>query len=105
MRLPLWLKLGWTLWVVAWAPFYWKQYGAQNFLYFCDPGNFFIAIALWTQRALLFSWQATGLLLFQTLFTLDLLPALLFGKHFIGGTESMVHPPVRLLLRSLRLLH
>ena len=85
MRLPLWLKLGWTLWVVAWAPFYWKQYGAQNFLYFCDLGNFFIAIALWTESALLFSWQATGLLLFQALFTLDLLPALLFGKHFIGG--------------------
>jgi len=59
MRLPLWLKVGWTLWVAVWAPLYWKQYGAQNFLYFCDLGNFFIAIALWTERALLFSWQAT----------------------------------------------
>jgi len=105
MRLPLWLKLGWTLWVVAWAPFYWKQYGAQNFLYFCDLGNFFIAIALWTESALLFSWQATGLLLFQTLFTLDLLPALLFGKHFIGGTEFMFDPAVPLFIRLLSLFH
>jgi len=105
MRLPLWLKLGWTLWVVAWAPFYWKQYGAQNFLYFCDLGNFFIAIALWTESALLFSWQATGLLLFQALFTLDLLPALLFGKHFIGGTEFMFDPAVPLFIRLLSLFH
>ena len=105
MPLPLWLKLGWTLWVVAWAPFYWKQYGAQNFLYFCDLGNFFIAIALWTESALLFSWQATGLLLFQTLFTLDLLPALLFGKHFIGGTEFMFDPAVPLFIRLLSLFH
>ena len=36
MRLPLWLKLVWTMWVVAWAPVYWKHYEAQNFLYFCD---------------------------------------------------------------------
>jgi hypothetical protein len=36
MRVPLWLKIGWTVWVIAWAPFYWKQYGLQNFLFFCD---------------------------------------------------------------------
>ncbi len=105
MRLPLWLKVGWTLWVAVWAPLYWKQYGAQNFLYFCDLGNFFIAIALWTERALLFSWQATGLLLFQILFTLDLLTALLFGKHFIGGTEFMFDPAVPLFIRLLSLFH
>ncbi len=105
MRLPLWLKVGWTLWVAVWAPLYWKQYGAQNFLYFCDLGNFFIAIALWTESALLFSWQATGLLLFQILFTLDLLTALLFGKHFIGGTEFMFDPAVPLFIRLLSLFH
>ncbi len=105
MRLPLWLKVGWTLWVAVWAPLYWKQYGAQNFLYFCDLGNFFIAIALWTESALLFSWQATGLLLFQILFTLDLLTALLFGKHFIGGTEFMFDPAVPLFTRLLSLFH
>jgi hypothetical protein len=36
MRVPLWLKIGWTVWVIAWVPFYWKQYGLQNFLE-CDP--------------------------------------------------------------------
>src|SRR5229473_3553224 len=22
MRVPLWLKIGWTVWVIAWVPFY-----------------------------------------------------------------------------------
>ena len=105
MRLPLWLKIIWTLWVIIWAPFYWKYYGVQNFLWFCDLANFFILLGLWLESKLIFSWQATGLLLFQTLFTLDLLPALLFGKHFIGGTEFMFDPAVPLFIRLLSLFH
>ena len=61
MRLPLWLKFVWTIWVAVWAPLYWKHYGAQNFLYFCDLGNLLIAVALWLESPLIFSWQATGL--------------------------------------------
>jgi hypothetical protein len=105
MRIPLWLKIAWTMWVVAWVPLYYKQYGAQNFLYFCDLGNFFIAVALWTESRLIFSWQATGLLLFQILYTMDLLGAVSTGKHVIGGTEYMFDPAIPLLLRLLSLFH
>jgi hypothetical protein len=105
MRVPLWLKIAWSIWVLVWAPVYWKQYGAQNFLYFCDLGNVFIAAALWLESPLLFSWQATGLLLFQTLFSLDLLGAALGGRHFIGGTEYMFDPQVPLWLRLMGLFH
>jgi hypothetical protein len=105
MRLPLWLKVAWTAWVVVWAPFYWKHYGAQNFLYFCDLGNFFIAFGLWLESALIFSWQATGLLLFQTLYSIDLVAAVVSGKHPIGGTEYMFDPNVPLFVRLLSLFH
>jgi len=105
MRLPLWMKLAWTLWVMIWMPVYWKQYGAQNFLFFCDLGNFLVAVALWTESALIFSWQATGLLLFQTLYTLDLIISLLFHKHPIGGTEYMFDPTIPLAVRLLSLFH
>src|SRR2546428_12470132 len=91
MRLPLWLKILWTIWVIAWAPLYWRQYGAQNFLYFCDLGNFLIAVGLWLESPLIFSWQPTGLLLFQTLFAADLLGAFLTWKPWFGGTEFMVY--------------
>ena len=105
MRLPLWLKLVWTVWVVAWAPVYWKHYGAQNFFYFCDLGNLLIAVALWLESPLIFSWQATGLLLFQSLYTIDLLGAVLSNRHFIGGTEYMFDSGLPLYLRLLSLFH
>ncbi|PYV61230.1 MAG: hypothetical protein DMG95_12690, partial [Acidobacteria bacterium] len=74
-RIPLWLKIAWTAWIVLWAPVYWKQYGAQNFLFFCDIGNFLIALGLWLESSLIFSWQAVGLLVVQSLYTVDLLGA------------------------------
>ena len=105
MRVPLWLKIGWTLWLLLWAPIYWRQYGAQNFLFFCDIGNVLIGIGLWLESALIFSWVACGLLLFQSLYTIDLLGALLFGPHLVGGTEYMFDPGLPLLIRLLSLFH
>jgi hypothetical protein len=104
-RIPLWLKIAWTAWVVVWAPVYWKQYGAQNFLFFCDLGNLLIAIGLWLESRLIFSWQAVGLLLVQTLYALDLLVAFLFRKHPLGGTEYMFDPAIPLITRLLGLYH
>lgn len=105
MRVPLWLKIAWSIWVVVWAPLYWRQYGAQNFLYFCDLGNLLVLIALWSESRLIFSWQAVSLLIFQTLFAMDLAGALLTGRHFVGGTEFMFDPALPLFLRVLSLFH
>ena len=105
MRLPLWLKIGWTVWLLVWAPLYWGQYGAQNFLYFCDIGNILIGIGLWVESALIFSWVACGVLLFQTLYTIDLVGTLLTGHHLTGGTEYMFDPHLSLAIRLLSLFH
>jgi hypothetical protein len=105
MRLPLWLKIAWTLWLIVWAPVYWKQYGPQNFLFFCDLGNLLIGVGLWLESPLIFSWQACGLLFFQTIFTLDLAGALLMSRHIFGGTEYMFDPNVPLAVRLLGLFH
>jgi hypothetical protein len=104
-RIPVWLKLLWTVWLVIWAPLYWRQYGAQNFLYFCDLGNILIAVALWTESALVFSWQAVELLVFQTLYIIDLTGALVSSRHLIGGTEYMFDPHIPMLIRLLSLFH
>jgi hypothetical protein len=104
-RIPLWLKLAWTAWVLVWAPLYWKYYGAQNFLYFCDLGNLLIALGLWMESRLILSWQAVGLLVFQTLYSVDLIVAFLFGKHLTGGTEYMFDPAIPLAVRLLGLYH
>ena len=90
--------------MLCWAPIYWRQYGAQNFLFFCDVGNVIIALALWSESALLFSWQAVSLLIFQSLFTIDLVAAW-SGRHWIGGTEFMFDPHLPLRVRALSLFH
>jgi hypothetical protein len=105
VRLPLWLKIGWTVWLLIWIPVYGKQYGAQNFLYFCDLGNVLIAGALWMESSLIFSSQACGLLIFQTLYTIDLLFAAITGTHVLGATEFMFDPRVPLFVRLLSLFH
>jgi hypothetical protein len=105
VRIPLWLKIGWTIWVVVWAPIYWRQYGPANFLFFCDLGNILITAGLWLESSLIFSWQATSLLLFQTLYTVDLAGALVTGKHLIGGTEYMFDAHLPLFVRLLSLFH
>src|SRR5580658_800146 len=105
MRIPLWLKVGWSLWVLVWMPVYWHQYGLQNFLYFCDLGNLFIAAALWLESPLIFSWQACGLLLFQILYCVDLVGAVLTGRHVIGGTEYMFDFHIPLFVRLLSSFH
>jgi len=104
-RIPLWLKIGWTAWLAVWAPVYLHQYGPQNFLFFCDIGNVLIGIALWLESPLIFSWAACGLLLFQTLYLVDLFGAFFSGHHLVGGTEYMFDPGIPLLVRLLSLFH
>ena len=105
MRVPLWLKIGWTLWLIVWAPLYWRQYGAQNFLFFCDLGNVLIGIGLWLESPLIFSWAACGLLIFQSLYVIDLAGAVVTHHHLIGGTEYMFDPHLSLAIRLLSLFH
>src|SRR5437764_15199957 len=102
-RIAVWLKLAWSIWLLVWVPLYWRQYGAQNFLYFCDMGNVLIAIGLWAESSLILSWQAIGLLVFQSVYAFDLIAALIFGRHVIGGTGYMLDPYVILFVSLLGL--
>lgn len=92
-RVPLWLKIGWTLWVAVWMPLYFQYYGPSTFLWFCDFANFIILAGLWRESPLLLSWQAVSVLIFQLAYTLDILGRLIFRRHFIGGTEWVFDDP------------
>jgi hypothetical protein len=102
---PLWLKIGWTAWLAAWAPAYAWHYGPTAFLWFCDIGNFMLGLALWRESRLLFSWQAVSVLLVQVVWTLDLASGTLFGWHFAGASNYMFDPAIPLPIRLLSLFH
>jgi hypothetical protein len=104
-RIPLWLKVAWTAWLLVWAPFYWRHYGPQNFIWFCDLSNIVIGVALWLESPLLFSTQALSIGIVQTLFTVDFFWRLAAGSHLTGGTEYMFDPASPLHVRALSLFH
>jgi hypothetical protein len=107
-RIPFWLKVSWTLWVLVWAPVYLWYYGPRNFLWYCDLGNFLIMIGLWTESSLVFSWQACSVLVVQILFAIDLAGRALLGFHPIGGTAYMFNDDgsnVPMGMRVLSLFH
>lgn len=86
-RLPWWLKGAYTLWLLVLVPADLLFFGPWQYLWFCHLGNLLLAVALWRESALIFSWQAVSLLLLDGYFTLDVLGRLLLGFHPIGGTE------------------
>ena len=86
-RIPLWLKIGWTVFVAVWAPLYWRQWGPTTFLWFCDVANILILVGLWRESSLILSWQAVSVLLFQIAYSVDVLGRAVLGRHLIGGTE------------------
>lgn len=104
-RLPLWLKLAFTLWVVAWATSYVRVLGWQHFLWLCDLASFLILVALWTESRLLMSAQWLAVLMVGVFWTLDVGTALVTGVHPIGGTEYMFDGARPLGFRLLSLFH
>ena len=104
-KLPLWLKIAFTVWMLAWVPSYSSFYGPQNFLWLCDLCNFIILIALWTESGLLFSSQIVAVLVIDILWSIDVFAAFAFGAHPIGGTEYMFNPAIPLPIRLLSLFH
>lgn len=104
-RLPFWLKLVFTLWILIWAPAYAWKLGWQNFLWLCDLASFLILIGLWIESRLLISAQLLAVFVVGVFWTVDVGTALLTGVHPIGGTEYMFNAEMPLFFRLLSLFH
>jgi len=103
--IPLWLKISWTVFLVVWTVLYWRHYGPENFLWFCDLANFIIALSLWIESPLLLSSQGVSILIVQLCWILDVAGRFLFGFHLIGGTEYVFVSEIPLGIRLLSLFH
>src|SRR5262245_48662606 len=106
-RIPLWLKVGYTLWVIAWLILYKQFVSWAHYLWLCHLGNVIIVIGLWTESPLLLSWQALSLLFADLVWTLDFLIGLTFGRTPIGAAWYMFAPESAFprLQKALALFH
>jgi hypothetical protein len=104
-KIPLWLKLAFTLYLVILVPIYWRHYGPVNFLWFCDVALVVTLIALWLESSLLASMQAVAITLPQLLWVLDFVVRAVSGGHIIDLTEYMFDPQRPLYLRALSTFH
>lgn len=100
-RVPLSIKLSYTLFLCVLVPLYWQAYGPANFLWGSDIALFFICAALWSERPLSNSMMAVGLLPFEFAWSIDFLS----GAQLTGATRYIFDPERPLYLRGLSLFH
>lgn len=103
-RIPLLVKLLYTLFVVVLVPVYLRTYGPTNFLYFCDIALFMTLAALWLESALLVSAAAVGIVLPQALWAVDFIATSL-GWPLLGLTAYMYDDALPLYARFLSFFH
>ena len=103
-KIPLILKVSFSIFMAVLVPFYWQAYGPTNFLYFCDIALFLTLIGMWKEDATLISAAAVGILLPQFLWVIDF-AAMFFDIKLIGLTEYMFRDSISLFARGLSLFH
>jgi hypothetical protein len=104
-RLPMEPKIALTVFVAILTPIYLahSDYGARNFLYFCDIALVLTCVGLWLENRLLLGMQLVGILTIQAIWTIDY-----FGHFVLGdcpfGLASYAFTKAR-MLHFLTLFH
>ena len=104
-KVPLWIKVTYTLFLCVLVPVYWHGLGPTNFLWASDIALFITFVALWLESRLLNSMMAVGVLPFELAWGVDFLFEAITGVHLTGMTQYMFNPELPLYLRGLSLYH
>ena len=104
-QIPLWLKIGYTIFVCVLVPPYVKHYGPGNFLWFSDTALLLALAALWLESPLLTSIAALAVLLPDIAWNLDFLARLTIRKSITGLSAYMFNRQVSGFIRALSLFH
>lgn len=105
-RIPLWVKLAYTIYVGVVVPVYWQAYGPVNFVYLCDIALLMGLPAVWLERSIWASAPLVGILVPQLIWQIDFLAALA-GFELTGLTAYMFRfdDSWELFVRLLSLFH
>src|SRR5262245_59860257 len=102
-RIPLLVKLCYTLFLAVLVPCYWSFYGPANFLWFCDMALFGTAAALWLESGFLASMQLIAVFLACVVWQADFLIRLCSGLFVTRMTAYMFRSDIPLTVRVLSL--
>ncbi|MGH9776401.1 MAG: hypothetical protein ACRD50_15825 [Candidatus Acidiferrales bacterium] len=105
MKFPTWVRVAAVVWLAVWIPAYWKIFGWQNFVHYCDIALILTCAGIFLDDALLISSQAVATLLPDALWIVDAASGLLFRRHVFGGTEYLWDPQYPAWVRMLSLYH
>jgi hypothetical protein len=103
-KIPLTVKILYSLFMAILVPFYWYSYGPTNFLYFCDVALFFTWAAVLTEKPLFAAMPAVGILLPQLLWCIDFFGTI-FDYPVLGMTAYMFDSKLPLFARLLSFFH
>jgi hypothetical protein len=103
-RVPVALKISYTVFMAVLIPVYWHYYGPTNFLYFCDVALILTLMAIWPENSLLISACAVGIVIPQAVWVIDFLVRAT-GYSLTGMTDYMFDAEHSLFLRALSLFH
>ncbi len=103
-KIPLLAKLIVTAFLAVMVPIYWRTYGPNNFLWFCDTALLLTVVGMWLESSLLISMCAVGILLPQLLWLVDF-GSNFFGFPLLGLTSYMFDDQLSRFTRGLSLFH
>ena len=104
-QLPLWVKIGYTLFVAVLVPVYLRHYGPANFLWFSDVALLATVPGLWAESPLIVSAMTVAVGLPEILWNVDFLARLLTGRAPLGMVAYMFDRRLPRYLRGLSLFH
>lgn len=100
-KIPLPVKLAYSVFVAVLVPYYWVTYSPWNFLFFCDVALLLTLVALWREDALLVSVAAVGITVPQFVWVVDFLAV----GRVVGIASYMFDDKIPLFVRGLSSFH
>jgi len=104
-QLPLWIKIGYTLFVALLVPVYLRHYGPANFLWFSDVALLGMVPGLWMESPLIVSTLTLAVVLPEVVWNLDFFGRLITGHAPFGLAGYMFDKQLPVWLRGLSLFH
>lgn len=104
-RLPCWLPVLYTLFVVVLVPVYTLEYGLANFLWFSNIALLLTLLATWFESRWLASMQAISVSLLELGWIGDFLVGMALGSAPLGLAEYMFDREIPVFVRALSLYH